>query len=773
MVALLASSMLFTACQKDDDEDTNQMQSNKIALNSFGPSPAMRGGELRFIGTNLNKVSQIDLPGAEGIKDIKQVSKFEVRIDIPQTAEPGYITLHTPDGEIVTKTEITFKEPILFDKISPAEAKAGQTITIEGDYLNTVEEVIFAESIHVLKDDFVSQARKKIEIKVPLDAQTGKMIVSDGLDLLSDGEETPNWIYSEEDLIVTLPKVTKLSPNPVKAGKELTIEGSLLRLVKEVIFENSEPVIVAQEDPSKEISSITLEVPLDAKEGSVKLILLSNVEVDAGKLELLGTTAEIKEPKEAYGVGEELVIKGENIDLVQQINFVNNDEAEFSLTEEGNIVIEVPADAQSGIVELVLANGESIELEGFVTAKPVFTFPATATPLDKLEIESTLGDRVASFLFGEFEAEATATDDGFEVVVPLEAESGAVVMVMTNGEEVEVGEITLSAIDFAVLVGVNAEVTVEAGSLFEATIFNANQLVEVKVNGDEVKYVTVEDKIYLSAGYSVGLATITLISFNGIEADFEITVYSADVLEAPIWDKGPLEITWNDGGRVVLKASDFENVPAGSILRFYFMDIDGAWGQAQINNGDWKELYPTLVPSDIEEYNWWDVKDTERVYDIELTAGLLNDINENQATEGDFEGAGIIIQGSDLIFSKVTLIIDYSGPETIWEDVFENFGWAGNQDLAWGGFDWSTVKAGQTLYFTFSVKDGEDWGCISLRHGEGWGNLPGDVASQVDFGPGDNSWTLELTQEIIDDLNANGGLVITGENLTITKIGLK
>ncbi len=773
MVALLTSSILFTACRKDDDADTNQMQTGKIALNVYGPVPAMRGGELRFIGTNLNKVTQIDLPGAEGIKDITQTNKNEIRILIPQTAEPGFITLHTPDGEIVTKTEITFTEPISLDKVTPAEAKAGQTITIEGDYLNNVEEVILAEDVHILKDDFVSQSRKKIEIKVPVNAQTGQVIVSDGLDLLSDGEEIPNWIYSEEELVITIPEVTKLSPNPVKAGEELTIEGTLLRLVEFVIFENSEPTLVAQKDPTKDIETLVVEVPVDAISGDLTLVLLSGVEVNAGEITLVEPTAEIDNAKDEYGVGEELVISGENLDLVKQINFENNDEAEFSLTEEGKIVIEVPADAQSGNISLILGNGNAVSVEGFVTAKPVFTFPATATPLDKLEIESTLGDRVASFLFGELEAEATATDNGFEVVVPLEAESGSVVMVMTNGEEVEVGEITISAIDFAVLVGVNAEVTVEAGSLFESTIFNANQLVEVRVNGEEVKYVTIEDKIYLSAGYSVGLATITLISSNGIEADFEITVYSADVLEAPIWDKGPLEITWNDGGRVVLKASDFENVPAGSILRFYFMDIDGAWGQAQINNGDWKELYPTLVPSDIEEYNWWDIKDTERVYDIELTAGLLNDINENQATEGDFEGAGIIIQGSDLIFSKVTLIIDYSGPETIWEDVFENFGWAGNQDLAWGGFDWSTVKAGQTLYFTFSVKDGEDWGCISLRHGEGWGNLPGDVASQIDFGAGDNSWSLELTQEIIDDLNANSGLVITGENLTITKIGLK
>lgn len=753
MVALLTSSILFTACRKDDDADTNQMQTGKIALNVYGPVPAMRGGELRFIGTNLNKVTQIDLPGAEGIKDITQTNKNEIRILIPQTAEPGFITLHTPDGEIVTKTEITFTEPISLDKVTPAEAKAGQTITIEGDYLNNVEEVILAEDVHILKDDFVSQSRKKIEIKVPVNAQTGQVIVSDGLDLLSDGEEIPNWIYSEEELVITIPEVTKLSPNPVKAREELTIEGTLLRLVEFVIFENSEPTLVAQKDPTKDIETLVVEVPVDAISGDLTLVLLSGVEVNAGEITLVEPTAEIDNAKDEYGVGEELVISGENLDLVKQINFENNDEAEFSLTEEGKIVIEVPADAQSGNVSLILGNGNAVSVEGFVTAKPVFTFPATATPLDKLEIESTLGDRVASFIFGEFEAEATETDDGFEVVVPLEAESGDVVMVMTNGEEVEVGEITLSVIDFAVLVGVNAEVEVAAGALFEATIFNASQLVETKVNGDEVKHIIIGDKLYISVGYSIGQNTITLVSENGTEADFEVTVYSTDFVEVVLYDM-PTELA--DYSTNYELNVDFSDAPDDALVRIRYTKTNDA-PQMKIFNGHWE-----LVWDGSGDGEYFELIGESDFVEIPLSLLPYSDW-----------GYTIILQGDGMIISSISWVKDYSAPPTIWEGEFSNFGWAGNQDLAWGGFDWSTVSAGQTLYFTFSVKDGEGWACISLRHGEGWGNLPGDVASQVDFGPGDNIWTLELTQEIIDDLNANGGLVITGDNLTITKIGLK
>ena len=94
MCLMLFSCLSFTACDNGDDEDTNQYTGG-VKLNVFGPSPVARGGELRFLGSGMNQVTGIVIPGCDEIKDIKVVSNTEIRVTVPQTAEPGFVVLKT------------------------------------------------------------------------------------------------------------------------------------------------------------------------------------------------------------------------------------------------------------------------------------------------------------------------------------------------------------------------------------------------------------------------------------------------------------------------------------------------------------------------------------------------------------------------------------------------------------------------------------------------------------------------------------------------------
>ncbi|MFW9596703.1 MAG: hypothetical protein ACMV0Y_02015, partial [Paludibacter sp.] len=56
MLSILMGGLFFSSCESDDKEDLTT-----IKLNVYGPSPALRGGELKFIGMNLDKVTSIVL----------------------------------------------------------------------------------------------------------------------------------------------------------------------------------------------------------------------------------------------------------------------------------------------------------------------------------------------------------------------------------------------------------------------------------------------------------------------------------------------------------------------------------------------------------------------------------------------------------------------------------------------------------------------------------------------------------------------------------------
>ena len=228
-----------------------------------------------------------------------------------------------------------------------------------------------------------------------------------------------------------------------------------------------------------------------------------------------------------------------------------------------------------------------------------------------------------------------------------------------------------------------------------------------------------------------------------------------DFIITPIWTAGFDCSGWNGNQDLAWDGYDWTSVKAGTILRFELESIkgEGEWWCISLRHGDnWGAL--AGVPGQYDT--------PENPLDVVLTQEILDDLVAN---------GGLVITGDGFHLSRVCLVQDLRYGETIWEGLFECSGWNGDQSLAWGGYDWSTAKAGQTLYFhmTPTVADG-DWWCISLRHGDSWGALAG-VPGQYDTP--ECPLGVKLTQEILDDLVANNGLVITGTGFNLTKVSLK
>ncbi|HPH21723.1 MAG TPA: hypothetical protein PLE32_23190, partial [Haliscomenobacter sp.] len=121
---LLGVLFVLNNCKKDDD-----IASGLVQLNSFGPSPALRGGELRFIGTNLDQVTAVILPNNVEVTTFKSKTPELLVIEVPKATVEGKVSLKTAQGNITSKSLLTISEPIAITSFSPAKLRPGATLT--------------------------------------------------------------------------------------------------------------------------------------------------------------------------------------------------------------------------------------------------------------------------------------------------------------------------------------------------------------------------------------------------------------------------------------------------------------------------------------------------------------------------------------------------------------------------------------------------------------------------------------------------------------------
>lgn len=644
MCLMLFSCLTFTACDNGDDEDTNQYKGG-ISLNVFGPSPVSRGGVLRFLGSGMDKVTAVAIPGCDDITDIEVVSDTEIRVTVPQTAQPGLVVLKTPKGDITTKTELTFTEPIALEAFAPAEVKPGGELTITGEYLNLIKEVIFADEVTVPADEFVSQSRQEIKVIVPDSAQTGKFI-------LSDGAEIPNWIYSEGELEVTLPSVeAPLDLVDKKPGDVIRVSGENFDLVKKVQMPNGDEVEFTM-TASSEGDELTFTLPDNVSDGEITVLPASDVKVVVATVVVATPSNVVAVPAVNLRGGDMITLKGTNMDLVTDVTFPGVEEA-VGLESQNSTEIKVlmPAAAISGDLQLNTNSGKATAVS-IATAKPEnISYSAATVPAgEALTVKGVNMDVVSAVVFsGNVEvtvSDATAT--AISLTVPTTAETGALLLKMANGEFVEAPSLTIEKPVCAYLPALPDKLV--RGRIVELEIVNADKLTNVLLNEASVQYINDAAKGVLMLNVPAelnGTYSLKLISSNG-EIAYDVLVVAN---EETVW-AGPLDISWGDGGRVLVPAVSFAKVTAGTVMKVYFDQKDQTWAQAQFNYGDWSGIAfslfdTTMVPTDI--YGW---SFESRVMELTLTQEILDNIQAKQGDCEDQTNVGIIIQGSDLTFTK-------------------------------------------------------------------------------------------------------------------------
>jgi len=780
---IISCFTLITACEKENAVDTNQLASKEITLKVFGPCPIPRGAELRIVGTNLDKVESVILKGCGAITNINRISNTDIRVIVPQNAEPGIIILKAGSKEISSITELTFSEPISITSITPLSIKAGGVIKIQGDYLNLIKEVIFLDNVHVLQANFKSQSRQEIEVTVPIKAQTGKVVVSNGADLLTDEEiaaglepKIPIWVYSDNELVVTLPTFTSFSPGTIRAESELTITGKDFDLVESVSFGGDKKAESFTVNDAK--TSITVKVPKDAQDGSVVLTAFSGVKVlSATKLIMQVPTIAAISPNPVRN-GAVLKITGTDLDLVNEVIFGGNTKGTIETGRTATeINVKVPDNAKDGKITLVTLAKKEVQSAELALVKPVVSSysPSPVPAGADVKMTGTNLDLVTSVTFAKdlvVSVKPTAANE-LTVTVPITAVSGVVVLTMVNGDKINCPELKVIEPTFAFLLKLpEPDAEIHAGEVLLLEIGNGDKLTDVQINGVSTQFIIDKAKLYvLIPSRAGGKCELKLISSNG-SASYTIPVIAMGFTERVIWE-GMKDIGWGTGGAVALKADDFKNVPVGAIMVFYFQQKPNTWSQAQLCQGGsgWPQFSfaelgggGTWIPTDIGGWNNLDYNRQEFV----LTKDVLDKIIGNQ----DSNGIGMYIQGSDIIFSKVT-IITQGGPAitVLWQGSIGPIGWSGSDLIP---LDVNLLAPGKTLGFDFVCGANAQ---IEIMGGSWWEALPAWLALNdgnryiKNCAIDETNIEFKISQADIDCIKKQGtALLVCGGNVTMKRL---
>ena len=800
----------LTACS-DDDLSTNQYQQG-VHLNVFGPSPVMRGGSVHFYGSNLDQVKQVLIPGMDPVTNFEILkagipSEIVVLLD-KEKPQPGKITLITnTDEKIVTLTDLTYIEGIEYasdNQFAPAVVQPGAVLTINGEYLNLVNEVIFADNVTVNAEDFVSQSRYKIEVTVPEEARTGKVI-------LSDGAEIPNWIYSDEILQVTTPIVDKVTTPrgtaaqqetvACKLGETVTVSGQFFNLVAGVTIGDAETSYITVEEDQLTVSddgkTLSFTLPAEAPDGDIDLICRSGVAIPVAILETVAPTECVASPVPAKN-GQPLTISGKDLDVVASIEMPNvSDAVEFNCNDGKIVIPAVPASAQEGNLVLRMANGKGVEV-AYTLVKPVVTAynPNPVSAGGALTVQGKDLDLVASVNFGEGSdvAEASVSADGtsMTLTVPMNAASGAPTLNLINGTTVVAPEITVNEATFCYVKELPGEdVELKAGAAMTLVVANGDKLTGVEVNGAAVQYVLTEgNKLIIGLPESCGAGTkIRLVSSNG-EITYTLDVTPNTEVNTVIWtgavDLNAWSINWQFGDGTQSAGEDplaFTKIALaeGDVIHLYATAYND-WWQIQFFNGHWEAQ--TSIGDTFGNGNNINsgIASLEKGYlDIVVTAQMLTEFT----TYNDW-GYCWILQGEGVVITKISVTHYNSLEQNISSSLVRQDDQGQNISLpinmAWydiGPFRIlidkdpaikdMNLKAGKSVMYFYTSGTGQ----LQINNGN-WGSW----TTLADWeNADDKKMELVLTQDMIDWLKgtqsdgwSSTGMIIQGDGMTLKKV---
>ena len=789
LAALFAISSLvgLTACT--EELSTDQFSDDAVVLSAFAPNPVVRGAELRIMGSNLDRIVEVQIPGAEPITEIEVVSAgrvSEIRVVTPKAGAEdasvaGPLVIIDASGNTYkSKSDLSFTEGIVLESFSPATAMPGDEITVKGDYLYNVQQIVLNNGVYVTGDQITAKSRRELKFIVPSAAVTGPVTIGDVDENNNPDGLIPNNIPSEEVLTIGDPTVKAADRGMLKAGAEITVQGTYLDMIQKAAFRVGESDTQVDFALAEDNKSVKVILPATVAEGEVVLTSYAGKEFKAGAYTTVIPTEVAIAAETRYKAGLNAVVTGKDLDLVTGATLAGT-ALEFAYADD-KITFAIPAAAVDGTVVLTLANGKTVETAAIELVKPVVSAisplelyagdePVVVTGEDlDLVVSATLGGRAA-------EIEVAADGKSINVVTTVSSVSGKVTLALANGiviepaDEIKVNYHSLVIVnEMPAMQHIGQEVVLK-GSNFDLVenIF----IGEEKVTQYSLR--TPEEVRFLMPWMKAGMYNIQFHLFSG---DVETVATQIEVgLELDIktiWE-GEVALNWSGMQDLAWGGYDWSTVKPGTVLTAYFTLAEADYWQVRFGNGSWGSL-PTGIEIAGGEGNI-PMTAGATYYAIKLTAADI-DMLVNQG--------GLVMTGANYTLTKLTLTSEISQEVTLWEGEVISDGWSGQGLLSDAGLELQEAgaTAGQIVYFyieplvadwQLKIVEGH-WGPTYLAVCASAENTGDGEFTPYDLAANGGKVALTLTQEMLDTALTQqwwgNTFLIQGNNVKCTKITL-
>ncbi len=787
IMAFLLSGL--TGCTREGLE-TDQFSGFSLA--AVAPNPVMRGGVLRIVGSNLENVTEVRFAGGVTVTDIEVVekgSRSEIRVTVPlEGPEVGKVTVVDANGNArSTRADLTFTEPIAIDSFSPATVLSGDVVTVKGEYLNTVKEVILSDGNYIT--EFVSQDRHELKFVVPFKAVTGYIILGD-VNELEDENTIPNQIYSATELVVGNPTVVKADKAVYKSGDVITVTGEHLDMIAEVVLPQAGSVEFTVAEDGK---SISFNLAPKAGDGNISLISYAGVIFDAGEIESLNVTELTVTSLAAdkrFKAGTEVSIEGNDLDLVTAVEF-ENAEATWYL-DGSKIVATIPAEAKDGPVTVSLESGKKAYSADLEVVKPEImawehldaviagqtVLRIIGSDLDLVE-SVKIGSKEKSFIDCEFEFQPDDLGNiDVYVKIPEQAYTGPITLTSAAGYETSTEPIEITynmavAIDFDQdAYGLGSNITISGKNLM--------QIDQVYIKGKRVvNYVKRADDAMAFAipeGIGPGVYRLALTLMDGSEITWPVPFsITAPFTETFYWEGNEDLGSWTNQPYLGADGALAGNVEVGDVIRIYYTP-KADWWQFQIFDGHWGGM---SLP-ELDGGNTVSPNTTEP--DAKFFAFEVTDANIGALTSSEGWGGVLVVQGESVIITGMS-VVHFGAADTetfIFEGYEDMNGWT-NQPYygAEDAFIQLGIAVGNhvRIYYTplaeswqFQIFSGH-WEGMTFPEAGGT-----NTVSNENTEPGAKYFEFEVTDANIGLLTSvqgwGGALLTQGENVAITGVSL-